>query len=162
MNNGTQGVTATTPPPLPERRPVSGMWWVAAGVVVMIGAAVLYAVNPATARILPPCPFLALTGLYCPGCGSTRAMHQLLHGRVGTAFDLNPLVVVLLPFVLVAVARALWCTRPASTSRDGAGEMPAPQQARRLRWAGWALLVLVLAFGVVRNLPWKPVRWMAP
>ena len=43
---------------------------------------------------LPPCPLRALTGLYCPGCGSTRTLHALLHGDLATAMAMNPLLVV--------------------------------------------------------------------
>ena len=41
---------------------------------------------------LPPCIFHSLTGLYCPGCGGTRAVLFLLHGQVGKSFYYNPAV----------------------------------------------------------------------
>jgi hypothetical protein len=120
-----------------------------AGAVALIAAAgVLFAINPTTTRLFPPCPLHAATGLHCPGCGSTRALHQLLHGRVATAFGYNPLLVASLPFILYALARRAW---------------PARSPPRPLSpWLVWAVLVVVLTFGVLRNLPWEPVRWMAP
>ena len=54
--------------------------------------------NPAT-TLYPPCPFLFLTGYYCPGCGTSRAFHQILHGNFINAFNLNPLMVICIPFV---------------------------------------------------------------
>jgi hypothetical protein len=45
----------------------------------------------AAAGFLPPCPWHALTGWACPGCGTTRAVVSLLHGRVGDALAFNPL-----------------------------------------------------------------------
>lgn len=36
------------------------------------------------------CPFHAVTGLYCPGCGGTRSMIALLHGHLGEALHDNP------------------------------------------------------------------------
>jgi hypothetical protein len=60
---------------------------------------VLYTFNPAKSAFYAPCPFHALTGLYCPGCGSLRALHHLLHGHWVTAFGLNPLMVLSLPFL---------------------------------------------------------------
>lgn len=39
-----------------------------------------------------PCLFHVLTGLYCPGCGGTRAVKYLLQGQIGTSFQYHPLV----------------------------------------------------------------------
>ncbi len=65
------------------------------------GAAIvlLCVFDPATSGVFPPCPVRYLTGLYCPGCGSLRALHALLHGELGRAFAMNPLMIVTLPFV---------------------------------------------------------------
>ncbi len=44
--------------------------------------------------ILPaiPCPFSAFWGIYCPGCGGTRAAIALIRGQLLTAFWYHPLV----------------------------------------------------------------------
>src|ERR1700675_1423684 len=55
--------------------------------------------DPATSGIFPPCPLRYLTGWYCPGCGSLRAIHQLLHGNLRAACAMNALTVMLLPFL---------------------------------------------------------------
>lgn len=47
--------------------------------------------------ILGPCMFHALTGLYCPGCGGTRAMSALFAGKFVQAFVYHPFV----PFIAV-------------------------------------------------------------
>lgn len=144
---------ADIPPPLPTPR--RRLLVLVALLVVATGATALFAFNPAGSRLFPPCPFHVVTGLYCPGCGSTRAAHHLLHGRVATAFDFNALTVVSLPFL--AYAGVLGALRLA-------GRTPhRPPLSQRLpAWAVWALLAAVLLFGVLRNLPYKPVRWMAP
>lgn len=46
---------------------------------------------PAVARLLPACPFHALTGLPCPTCGVTRAVLALLRGDASGALQANPL-----------------------------------------------------------------------
>lgn len=46
-------------------------------------------------NIFPPCAFHAVTGLYCPGCGGTRAAFAFCRGHVLTSFLLHPFV----PFV---------------------------------------------------------------
>jgi hypothetical protein len=109
----------------------------------------LAAVDPNQAGHYPTCPFLFVTGLYCPGCGSLRAIHALAHLDVLTALDRNPLTVAAIPFLVLAWAR--W-TRRRLTGRLGAGTLPG--------WAIWALLGLVLAFWVLRNIP--GVGWLAP
>jgi hypothetical protein len=121
--------------------------------VAAAGAGLLFAVDPSTSNVYLPCPFHQLTGLFCPGCGSTRAAHHLLHGRLGTAFGYNPLLVVALPLIVYGVAQSAqrWVRAEAQ-----------PPASRRPGWVVWALLVVVLAFAVARNLPWGPVRWMAP
>lgn len=45
--------------------------------------------------------------VYCPGCGGTRAIIALLHGRVLEAFRYNALVVVCIIHILVAIALRL-------------------------------------------------------
>lgn len=60
--------------------------------------------DPATSGVFPPCPFRALTGWLCPGCGSLRAIHQLLLGNFSKAFALNPFAVISLPFLAYGMA----------------------------------------------------------
>ena len=44
------------------------------------GLAVLFFIlDPAKHEIFPRCLFNSITGYYCPGCGSQRAVHSLLH-----------------------------------------------------------------------------------
>src|ERR1700704_3037775 len=79
---------------LSNRRLLAAMLAAAAAAIVM-----LRVFDPATSGIFPPCPVHYLTGWYCPGCGSLRAIHQLLQGNLRAAWALNPLTVVLLPFL---------------------------------------------------------------
>src|SRR4028118_1392752 len=48
---------------------------------------------------IPPCPFFYFTGLFCPGCGTLRAVHALLRGDLVRAFGLNPLLILFLPYI---------------------------------------------------------------
>jgi hypothetical protein len=105
-------------------------------------------VDPNQAGHYPTCPFLFLTGWYCPGCGSLRCLHALAHGDVGAALSFNPLTV----FGLVAVV-GLWA---------GWAQRRITGRARRAApgWVLWAVLGVVLAFWVLRNLP--GFAWLAP
>lgn len=66
--------------------------------VVFVTVAVVYFVfDPSSTRLFPKCAFLSLTGFKCPGCGSQRAIHALLHADVIGAIRYNALLVVVLP-----------------------------------------------------------------
>ncbi len=51
------------------------------------------------------CPFKALTGLPCPGCGGLRALELLTRGEVFQALWTNPLSVLVMVFFAVS---AVW------------------------------------------------------
>ncbi len=114
----------------------------ALAVVLLAAAVLLMVVDPTASRLFPACPFRALTGLLCPGCGALRATHQLLTGHPIRAFQLNPLLFLLAPLALVDLAVAL--------SPRRAGRRPALLASPVV---GWGLPALVCAFWVLRNLP---------
>ena len=121
------------------------------GVAALAASAVgvVAVVDPNEAGHYPTCPFLALTGQACPGCGSLRAVHALAHGDLGTALGLNLLTVLAVVPLVVIWARWLVRTRHGTSRRTVA---PAPVL--------WGLLFVVVAFGVLRNLP--AFGWLAP
>jgi hypothetical protein len=116
------------------------------------GAAVLYARDPATPGFFPECPFHRLTGLYCPGCGSTRALYQLLHGHLSQAVAYNPAMVAALPFLgyafITYVRRVVWGLP------RGEGRLPAGLI--------WAIAGALSLFWVLRNLLFAPLTYLAP
>jgi Protein of unknown function (DUF2752) len=72
------------------------------------GAALLYRFSPREYSFYPRCPFFAFTNHYCPGCGATRAIAELLHGHFVAALHFNAAVALLLPFALAYFATAYW------------------------------------------------------
>ena len=53
------------------------------GVLTFLGMLALYIFwNPTETNIFPKCPVYGVTGIYCPGCGSQRAAHQILNGNI--------------------------------------------------------------------------------
>ena len=116
----------------------------------LAAAATLFAVDPNEPGHYPTCPFLATTGLYCPGCGALRGIHDLLHGDIAGALARNPMTVIAVPYLILAWVT--WILRKAGH--------PAPRSTSLPPWTIWLLLGVVVAFGVLRNLPgWD---WLSP
>jgi hypothetical protein len=123
----------------------------------LLGAATVAAVTLAL-RVRDPhvshswgvCPLYALTGVYCPGCGGLRGVSDLSHGHLGQAASSNLLLVLAIPFALVAFGR--W-TYAAWTGRDVAAIPALPKAVTT------GLILVALVFTVARNLPGS---WLAP
>lgn len=114
--------------------------------LLLAGSVYLYAFEPGKSGFFPPCMFRALTGLTCPGCGSTRAMHQILHGHFVAAFMLNPLFLLAIPFLLYALFRYSVVAMRGETPRRNT--LP-PSYI-------YALFVIVVSFWIFRNTPLYP------
>ena len=65
--------------------------WVCAGLIVLGIIAVYLIFDPTQSDLFPKCPFMMLTGLKCPGCGSQRVIHALLNGDVAAALGITML-----------------------------------------------------------------------
>ena len=105
--------------------------------------------NPATHAFYPVCLFHALTGLNCPGCGMTRALHALLHGNVRLALKDNAL------FVLAPAALSIPLVRQGvRILRGKPAAFNVPPKFL------WLFLVAALVFAVLRNLP--GFDWLCP
>jgi Protein of unknown function (DUF2752) len=121
---------------------VPGRARVASAALIGLAVALVAVVDPHTSGRYPTCPFHAVTGLWCPGCGGLRAVHDLTHGHLVNALHENVLVVLLGPSLLV------WWLVARSRRTD---ERP----VTLLLSAGGTLAVFVVlgAFAVLRNLP---------
>src|SRR5689334_21367774 len=130
------------PPPEPESagRRMAGPLKALAGVA----AAWTYvaAVNPNHPGHYPVCPFLYLTGWYCPFCGGLRRAYAVAHGQFGAALRDNAPAVA--GYGIAAVLWVVWLVRAAR------GHQFAPWPSRTVVWG---IGVLLFVFTVVRNLP---------
>lgn len=116
----------------------------------LAAAVVVAAVDPNTPGHYPTCPVLAVTGLFCTGCGTLRAMHALLHADLLGALAMNPLAVLLAP--VAVVSWAAWFVR----SWTGA-----PRRWLAPPWAVIATAVVLILFTVARNTS-TFAPWLAP
>ncbi|MBP3683083.1 MAG: DUF2752 domain-containing protein [Rikenellaceae bacterium] len=109
-------------------------------VVLIAAAAIYYTFDPATTPF-PRCPFLVLTGWECPGCGSQRAIHSLLHLDIAAAWRYNAMLVLSIPYVVLLLV-AEWLGRR--------------RQSRLYRVLNsevliWSYFALVVAWWILRN-----------
>ena len=70
-----------------------------AAVVAIAVAGFYFLVNPLSAKWVPQCMFLRMTGLECPGCGAQRMAHALLHGDLRSAWEYNAFLLMMLPLL---------------------------------------------------------------
>lgn len=134
------------------RDPKRALATAAVVLAVAVVCGVLFFVDAKTAALFPPCPFHWITGLWCPGCGSGRALRALLHGEILRALDYNPLMVLSLPFLAYAGVSGLLL---------GFRGKGLPRLLRGRYW-GWFVVCLVIIYWVVRNIPAYPFSILAP
>lgn len=105
-------------------------------------AIIYYRVSPTSSVFFPKCAFLMLTGLKCPGCGSQRAVHALLHADLVSAFAHNALLVLSLPYLALLIGVRLYVyLHPASSLRS---TLESPLAIR-------TYFVITIAFWIARN-----------
>ena len=124
-----------------RRSTVIGLWS-----LLIAGAVYLYVFEPGRSGFFPPCPFRLFTGLTCPGCGTTRALHEMMHGHILAAFALNPLLFLALPFLVFALLRY---------SSTAARNLRPPQSVLPAAYI-YAIFFVIVGFWVFRNTPIYP------
>ncbi len=106
--------------------------------IIIIIVVTVMAILVLMERIAIPCIFNKVTGLYCPGCGITRAIRALLKGNIAESFHNNALLYTVLPVV-------------------GIVEIIYRLTKRKYKKMYNIILILALisalVFGVLRNLP---------
>jgi Protein of unknown function (DUF2752) len=117
-----------------------------AAVAVVVCAFVWWADPTTPGGLIPVCPTKLLLGIDCPGCGSSRMLYSLLHGHLMAAVRFNALALVAL--VMLVWAYVAWVYGRVVGRRIWSW----PHH----RWAAPVTLALVVAWSVVRNLPFGP------
>jgi hypothetical protein len=123
------------------------LYFASLSLLIVALAVIYYEFNPAKYSFFPKCPFHALTGYDCPGCGSQRAIFELLHGDIIGATRENLLLVISLPFLLI---HFFFKIKSAILNKD-------------LRWKAIyhpltpkIVFALVIIFWILRNSPEYP------
>jgi len=114
-------------------------------------ATLYYFINPSTS-LFPKCPFYVTTGLYCPGCGSQRALHDFLHLNFKGVIGHNILFVV---GIVIALYQATLSLENFLFKKNRTNLLY--HKATPI-----VLLVFVLLFWILRNIPLYPFNLLAP
>lgn len=122
---------------------------VAAGVAV--SAAVIYGFfDPESFPYFPRCGFKVLTGYDCPGCGSQRALHALLHGEVSAAWEYNAFLVAIIPLIiLLLIGEYLRIFRPSILYSSN--KLKRMERCFTSRWFVLIIAFVALVWWVGRN-----------
>lgn len=149
MSESISAYQKKSPPSLLPMR----VWAVISIFAVFAGMLVLFLFNPREGHCFyPPCVFYRLTGLYCPGCGSTRCLYHLVHFDLLGAWRSNPFTVLALPYIgahFFIFQIKCWTGRNVS--------LPF---ARPIFI--WVIFIGIMAFWIARNIPVAPFNLLAP
>lgn len=121
-------------------------------IIFTVLAVLFFVLNPNEHEIFPRCVFHSVTGYYCPGCGSQRAIHSLLHlnfaGVVGNNFLFLPAVLLLIYHYSFSFLnkKFLW-------------KLP---NIFYIKNTPWIILGVIILFWVLRNLSFYPFDILAP
>lgn len=100
----------------------------------------------------PRCFFNLATGLHCPGCGSQRATHDLLHLRIGQALQHN-VIIVILAILLLSKVYAVFTKKYAPHYYYNLGHKS---------YFTYGVLGVVILYWILRNIPYAPFTYLAP
>lgn len=103
-------------------RPVKITLIATATVGFIAALTVLYFYSPTEVGFYPRCPSKLVTGYDCPGCGSLRGLHALLHGDFAAAWNFNPAI--FFAIALVAVIALAGLTRNIPVEQPGVPPEP--------------------------------------
>ncbi len=120
---------------------------------VIVISLLYFFIDARATNIFPKCPFYVLTGLFCPGCGSQRAISALLHFDVLSAIRYNVLLVAALPAIFYSSYASVVNTF---------SKKRVQQKLFHSVWFIWLTAFIVIAFWILRNLTMHPFHLLAP
>ncbi|WP_238987284.1 DUF2752 domain-containing protein [Confluentibacter flavum] len=121
-------------------------------IVLFLVLLLYFSYNPSDSSIFPKCPFYSLTGFYCPGCGSQRAIHKFLHGDIFEGFKHNFLIM-LLPTVLIYDWSVILFNKYSSKKI---------KNILHYSKTTYSIFIIIPLFWILRNINFYPFSILAP
>lgn len=118
----------------------------------MVIALLYFFINPSEVNFLPKCPLYVSTGIYCPGCGSQRATHNLLNFNFLGILQQN----VLYAFGLVLITYHLIVTSLNTFLNKNFKNYLFYKKVPLF------ILAIIILFWILRNIPYYPFNLLAP
>lgn len=119
----------------------------------LVLALLYFFVYPIYGSYFPKCLLYTFTGFYCPGCGTQRSVTALLHGDVHGALHNNVLAMVALPFLVYS--SVIFCINTFNKKQIQQKIFYSPLFVK-------AVLIAVITFSILRNIPSYPFDMLAP
>ncbi|WP_409557552.1 DUF2752 domain-containing protein [Allomuricauda sp. SCSIO 65647] len=123
--------------------------YIFAFVVLLLVVLVYYVLSPEKYDpFFPKCPVHMGLGIYCTGCGSQRALHDLFHLRIADAFSHNFLLIPSLLLIVFHWVVKVW--------------YPEKKTFLQNRKAPLIILGVFILFTILRNIDRPPFNYLAP
>lgn len=114
---------------------------VACAAVISILAVTYYYYDPTEVDWMPRCLWKVVTATDCPGCGSQRMAHALMHGDICGAWHANAFALCMLPIIVFMIWLELM-----------RGSLPKLYSKVHSPWVIRLIFIMILAWWIIRNL----------
>ncbi len=121
-------------------------------IFILVLVVLFFVADPSKSVLFPRCVFNSLTGYYCPGCGSQRAIHSLLHFNLAGVVQNNFLLLPAIVLIIYHYSRAL-------LNRKFNWNFP---NIFYFKKTPWIILAVIILFWILRNVPYYPFLILAP
>ena len=111
-------------------------------VIIVLLLIIIYVIIGNKLHIYIPCIFRKVTGLLCPGCGSTRMIREILQGNFIKAFHYNQFLFLSLPIFIILFIDYMYSN--IKNKKSLINKIP--------NYVYYMYIVLLLVFGVIRNI----------
>ena len=121
-------------------------------VFILILAVLFFILDPFKNALFPRCVFNSLTGYFCPGCGSQRAIHNLLHLNFAGVVQNNFLLLPAIVLIIYHYSRTFF-------NRKLKLNLP---NIFYFKKTPWIIFGVIMLFWILRNIPCYPFLMLAP